>query len=144
MKFQLALEAAKGLKTINELASEHGVHPTQSSEWKRQLLAVGDTLFNRHEARQHREQRAQEVEHYEPIGRLKMELEWLKKKLPDSAEAKRLMIDVDIPHISIRRPCDLLGFNRSTFYVAPATESEENLRLMRLIDEPYTKTPVHG
>ena len=34
--FQVALEAAQGLKTINELASEHGVHPTQVSEWKRQ------------------------------------------------------------------------------------------------------------
>jgi transposase-like protein len=79
-KFQLALEAAKGLKTINELASEHGVHPTQISEWKRQLLDAGDTLFNRHGARQHREQREQEVELYEQIGRLKMELEWVKKK----------------------------------------------------------------
>jgi len=37
-KFQLALEAAKGLKTINALASEHGVHPNQVSEWKRRLL----------------------------------------------------------------------------------------------------------
>ena len=37
-KFQLALEAAKGVKTINELASEHRVHPNQVSEWKRQLL----------------------------------------------------------------------------------------------------------
>ena len=50
-KFQLALEAVKGLKTINELASEHGVHPTQISEWKRQLLDAGDTLFNRDGAR---------------------------------------------------------------------------------------------
>ena len=61
-KFQLALEAAKGLKTINELASEHGVHPTQISEWKRQLLDAGDPLFNRHGARQHREQREQTPE----------------------------------------------------------------------------------
>jgi transposase-like protein len=79
--FQLALEAATGLKTINELASEHGVHPTQISEWKRQRLDAGDTLFNRHGARQHREQREQEVELYEQIGRLKMELEWVKKKV---------------------------------------------------------------
>jgi transposase-like protein len=78
-KFQLALEAAKGLKTINELASEHGVHPTQINEWKHQLLDAGDTLCNRHGARQHREQREQEVELYEHIGRLKMALEWLKK-----------------------------------------------------------------
>jgi putative transposase len=143
-KFQLAMEAAKGLKTINELASEHGVHPTQISEWKRQLLAVGDTLFNRPEARQHREQREQEVELDEHIGRLKMALEWLKKKLPDAVEATRLMIDLALPHISIRRQCDLLGLNRSTFYYAPATASEDNLRLMRLIDEPSTKTPFYG
>jgi transposase-like protein len=79
-KFQLALEAAKGLKTINELASEHGVHPTQVSEWKRQLLEAGSTVFSRDGARPHREQQEQEVELYEQIGRLKMELEWLKKK----------------------------------------------------------------
>ena len=54
------------------------------------------------------------------------------------------MIDLDFPHLSIRRPCELLGLNRSTFYDAPATESACNLRLMRLIDEPYTKTPFYG
>jgi putative transposase len=54
------------------------------------------------------------------------------------------MIDLDFPHLSIRRPCELLGLNRSTFYDAPATESECNLRLMRLIDEQYTKTPFYG
>jgi transposase len=46
-KFQLALEAAKGLKTINEMASEHGVHPNQVSEWKRRLLEGGSTIFSR-------------------------------------------------------------------------------------------------
>jgi putative transposase len=79
-KFQLALEAAKGLKTINELASEHGVHPNQVSEWKRQLLEVGSTIFSRDGASHHREQQEREVELYEQIGRLKMDLEWLKKK----------------------------------------------------------------
>jgi putative transposase len=55
-----------------------------------------------------------------------------------------MMIDLDFPHLSIRRQCELLGLNRSTFYDAPATASECNLRLMRLIDEPYTKTPFYG
>jgi putative transposase len=55
-----------------------------------------------------------------------------------------MMIDLDFPHISIRRQCELLGLNRSTFYYAPATASECNLRLMRLIDEQYTKTPFYG
>ena len=39
-KFTVALEAAKGLKTVNEIASEYNVHPTQVGTWKRQLLAV--------------------------------------------------------------------------------------------------------
>jgi putative transposase len=55
-----------------------------------------------------------------------------------------MMIDLDFPHLSIRRQCELLGLNRSTFYYAPATASEYNLRLMRLIDEQYTKTPFYG
>ena len=77
---QRALEAAKGLKTINELASEHGVHPTQVSEWKRRLLEGGSTIFSRDGAHLQREHHEREVALYEPIGRLKMELEWLKKK----------------------------------------------------------------
>jgi putative transposase len=74
------MEAAKGLKTINELASEHGVHPNQVGEWKRQLLEAGSMIFSRGGADQQREHQEREVALYEQIGRLKMELEWLKKK----------------------------------------------------------------
>jgi transposase-like protein len=70
-KFQLALEAAKGLKTINELASEHGVHHNQVSAWKRQLLEAGSTMFSRDGASHHREPPEREGELYEHIGRLK-------------------------------------------------------------------------
>jgi putative transposase len=46
--------------------------------------------------------------------------------------------------MSIRRQCELLGLNRSSYYLPPATESEENLRLMRRIDEQFLKTPFYG
>jgi putative transposase len=46
--------------------------------------------------------------------------------------------------LSIRQQCELLTLNRSSYYLLPATESEENLRLMRLIDEQYLKTPFYG
>jgi transposase-like protein len=79
-KFKVALEAAKGARTLNELASEYGLHPSQISEWKHQLLDEGVHLFRMDNARQQREQQALQTELYEQIGRLNMELEWLKKK----------------------------------------------------------------
>jgi transposase-like protein len=79
-KFRIALEAAKGTRTLSEIASETAVHPNQISQWKRQLLDDGTELFRRASARQQREQEKLEADLYEQIGRLKMELEWLKKK----------------------------------------------------------------
>jgi len=80
-KFKVALEAAKGTKTLNELAGAYEVHSTQISEWKSQLLKEGATIFSTTTARQEREQEALQTTLYEQIGRLKMELEWLKKKV---------------------------------------------------------------
>jgi putative transposase len=59
-------------------------------------------------------------------------------------EAKRAIIEPDHPTLSIRRQCDLIGLNRATFYWQPASETPLNLRLMRLIDEEYTKAPFYG
>ncbi len=78
-KFRVALEAAKEQKTISQLASEFGLHPTQISDWKKRLLKGGKTVFQSNG--KHELQATQESELYEQIGRLKMELEWLKKKV---------------------------------------------------------------
>jgi len=48
------------------------------------------------------------------------------------------------PELSIRRQCELLGVNRVGLYYQPVGESEENLLLMRLLDEQYTRTPFYG
>jgi putative transposase len=53
-------------------------------------------------------------------------------------------VDLDHETISIRRQCELLGVNRTSLYYTPVGESKENLRLMRLIDERYTKAPFFG
>jgi transposase-like protein len=79
-KFRVGLEAAKGQKTLNELASEHGVHPNQISTWKHQLLDGGPGLFGDNGVHAQREHEALQAELFEQIGRLKMELEWVKKK----------------------------------------------------------------
>jgi transposase-like protein len=79
-KFRIALEAAKNGKTVSQLASESGVHPTQINEWKGTLMSEGVNLFERRPAQQEQAAAKMETELYEQIGRLKMELEWLKKK----------------------------------------------------------------
>ena len=79
-KFKVALEAVQELRTISEIASAYSVHPTQVKNWKKQLLMEGPTVFEQNTAQQQQEQAARETELYEQIGRLKMELEWLKKK----------------------------------------------------------------
>jgi len=79
-KFKVALEAVKGQRSINEIASSNNIHPNQVSTWKRQLLVEGPTVFGQQTAKKLQEQIAREAELFEQIGRLKMELEWLKKK----------------------------------------------------------------
>jgi putative transposase len=64
--------------------------------------------------------------------------------LPAAVEAKRALVRNDLPHVSVSRQCELLGLNRSTYYLPPAVESAENLRLMRLIDAQYLETPFYG
>jgi putative transposase len=79
-KFEVALEAAKGLQTTSQIASEREVHPNQISQWKKQLLEEGAAIFSQKNFLKEKKQAEQEMELYEQIGRLKMELEWLKKK----------------------------------------------------------------
>ena len=78
-KFRVALEATKEQKTIGQLSSEFGLHPNQISDWKKQLLEKGRTVFQSNGNR--KIQTIEESELYEQIGRLKMELEWIKKKV---------------------------------------------------------------
>jgi putative transposase len=78
-KAKVALEAIKAQETINQIAGRHEVHPHQVTLWKQQLLAQAPAAFDQPQLRAHPP--GVEKELYEQIGRLKMELEWLKKKL---------------------------------------------------------------
>jgi putative transposase len=78
-KAKVALAACRGEKTTAQLAAEYGVHAGQVTAWKKQLLEGVAELFE--DGRSKRaEEATNEEELYEQIGRLKMEVEWLKKK----------------------------------------------------------------
>lgn len=78
-KAKVALAAAKGDKTTAQLASQYGVYANQISAWKKQLLSGAPELFA-DGRRQADSATTKEEALYEQIGRLKMEVEWLKKK----------------------------------------------------------------
>jgi len=79
-KAKVAIEALKGHQTVNQIAAEFEVHPSQVNAWKKQLLEESVDIFS-----QGRKQRTESVEEekdklYSQIGRLKVEVDWLKKK----------------------------------------------------------------
>jgi transposase-like protein len=79
-KAKVALAAAKGDKTLSELASQFGVYPNQISAWKKQLIDQLPELFEDGRKRREPDADVERSQLYEEIGRLKVELDWLKKK----------------------------------------------------------------
>jgi putative transposase len=124
-KKRVALEAIKEKKTTNEIASAFDVHPVQVGKKKKESLEMA----------------AIEGSLHEKIGRLTMELDWLKKSLSMSNIHKRELIESKYDTISVSRQCELLGLARSSYYWKEAPVDPINLHLMRLIDEEYTRHP---
>jgi transposase-like protein len=79
-KAKVAFEAAKGEKTIAQLAGEYGVHPNQIRLWRNHLMEQLPELFSNRRPREEKAREEIEAELYQQIGQLKMEVEWLKKK----------------------------------------------------------------
>ncbi len=80
IKAKVALEAIKGMKTTNEIASDYGVHPTQITQWKKQVLDELPQIFESKRGEQKKSEEALTAVLYQEIGQLKVQLDWLKKK----------------------------------------------------------------
>jgi putative transposase len=79
-KSKLALEAIRGLRAISEIAKQYKVHPNQVTTWKKQLLEGAEEIFESSPSSSKKgSDEPEAAERYEQIGRLKVELEWLKK-----------------------------------------------------------------
>ena len=80
LKARVGLEALKGIEPIHAIAAKYQVHPVQVSQWKKEAAERLPEVFARKAGEDAEAARAREKELFEEIGRLKMELEWLKKK----------------------------------------------------------------
>ena len=81
LKARVALAALKGDKTINEVAALFEVHPSLVTVWRKRALTELPRVFSEQAAQGAADVEAKETRLYEQIGRLKVELDWLKKKL---------------------------------------------------------------
>ena len=79
-KAKVALQALKGQRTLNELATEFDVHPTQIHAWKKQLLDGSTAIFSGDKQKVCDQHEVERDKLYTQIGKLQVELDWLKKK----------------------------------------------------------------
>ena len=77
---KVALEAISEQKTLAEIASEHDVHPSQITKWKKELLERAGEIFDHDAPRKAKAAETREAELFRQIGQLKVEVDWLKKK----------------------------------------------------------------
>jgi transposase-like protein len=81
IKARVAIEAIKGHRSVAELAGEHEVHPSQITQWKKQLLDSAEQVFSDRRMSEKKDQEELLAQLYQQIGQMKVELDWLKKKL---------------------------------------------------------------
>lgn len=79
-KAKVALAAIKGLKTVNEIAQQYAVHPTQVNQWKKELLDNASSVFESKRGPKPVTAESDPDRLYAKIGQLNMQLDWLKKK----------------------------------------------------------------
>lgn len=84
-KAKVALEAIRSVKTLSEIAKQFKVHANQVTLWKKQLLEGADQAFESTGSKAEKSDEPEASELYEQIGRLKVELEWLKKKVAENS-----------------------------------------------------------
>ena len=76
---KIAMEAIKGQRTINEIASHYGLHPKLVSLWRRQAIDLIPEAFSARRDREAERKEKLRSRLYQEIGQLKVELDWLKK-----------------------------------------------------------------
>jgi len=80
-KAQVALEAIKNQRTIGEIASEYGVHSSQIHKWKKHVLDELPIIFSDNRRKEQQDSEKLQDELYQQIGKLKVQLDWVKKKV---------------------------------------------------------------
>ena len=143
LKAKVAVEAIKGNKTATQIGQAFSVHPNLVAIWKKQALDQLPDIFSNGQSQtagRCRKGRAVSADRQaESRARLSQKKSW-PVRLRKSADGSTR----NIRELSIRQQCELLGLPTSTYYYQPRPESDENLRLLRQLDELYLQVPFFG
>lgn len=149
-KAKIGLEAVRGVKTINEIAQEHNVHPQLVTQWKKEILENAGSLFDSKRGPKPVDESSPEDKLYSEIGRLKMETDWLKKTRSVSRDERMDWLEPEHMDLPLTRQCELAGVSRATVYrrleatARQRHEDQQDDELRALIDEEYTGRPFYG
>ncbi|HCE1981266.1 TPA: IS3 family transposase [Vibrio parahaemolyticus] len=142
-KAKVALDAAKGDKTVAELAQKYNLHANQISTWKKELLENAAMIFatENHTGKESSE----DVDKlHAKIGQLTMENGFFGQSARSLDRAQRKSSLVKSTPLPIKRQCELLNIARSTAYYHPIGLSAEEITLRRMIDEIHLQYPFMG
>ena len=143
-KTEVVLEALKERKTMSELAQQFDLHPNRIATWKKEFLSGATAVFDTKAEAAQQELEAERDQLYRQIGKLQVENDFLKKSVAMSRSEQCLQIDRSHSELSIAEQCAALGLSRSTLYYKPKPASEEDLRIMRFMDELHLEDPTRG
>jgi putative transposase len=153
-KAKIVIEILRGRNTISEIGARENISPKQLGNWKHEFLDNAYRAFN--VTKDEKAAKAavmaahnREQELMAKIGELTYECGWLKKNMSDmAASKKRELLDDNEPKLSIRRQCELIGYNRSNYYYVehPRISSTPGYRelIMQRIDYWNTEQPAWG
>ena len=149
LKTKLVLEAIKGEKTINEIASEHNITPKNLKNWKVKFLENAELAMEPAKAvKEHKEEivelKAKIDKYAKTVGKMTVENEWLTGKLQSlDLSDKQEIVEAQADNISLSKQCKLLSISRGHFYHTPVI-NKKKIAIKEHIQKIYEEIPIYG